>query len=477
MLAYDLAVIGSGPAGQKAAIQAAKLGKTVCVIEAREVVGGAAINTGTIPSKALREAILRRGGRQSAEPRVADFMSAGAAIANKAVTLAGLWASCQDVIKAEIDMVRGHFESNGIDLITGRAQFRDPNTIDAIGEHASTAISAAKVLIGVGTTPTKPATMPFDSIDVITSDELLSLQRLPHSMIVVGGGVIGTEYASMLAPLGVKVTLIEGRTRLLDFIDSEIAEALQYHLRQAGVTLRMGEKVVSIRKVEPPPGARTTNQVMAEATLESGKTLRADCLLYCIGRQGATDGLNLAAAGLSADDRGRIKVSAAGQTAVPHIYAAGDVVGFPALASTSMEQGRQAACHMFGIPCDSVQELLPYGIYSIPEISMVGWTEERLTKEGIPYEAGVANYREIARGQLLGDEIGMLKLLIHQESHAILGVHVIGTGATELVHIGQAAIAFKATVEYFVNTVFNYPTLAECYKVAALNGLNKLRNV
>jgi NAD(P) transhydrogenase len=239
----------------------------------------------------------------------------------------------------------------------------------------------------------------------------------------------------------------------------------------------MGEKVVSIRRVDAPEGSRASDKVMAEATLESGKTLKADCLLYAIGRQGATDGLNLAAAGLTADDRGRIKVNKNFQTSVAHIYAAGDVIGFPALASTSMEQGRLAACNMFGEKCDSVQELLPYGIYAIPEISMVGWTEEKLTQEGIPYECGIAQYKEIARGQLLGDEIGMLKLLIHQDSHVILGVHVIGSGATELVHIGQAAMAFKGTVEHFVNTVFNYPTLAECYKVAALNGLNKLRNV
>jgi NAD(P) transhydrogenase len=296
-------------------------------------------------------------------------------------------------------------------------------------------------------------------------------------MIIVGGGVIGTEYASMLSLLGVKVTLIEGRSRLLDFVDAEITEALQYHLRQAGMTLRLGEKVVTIRKVEAPAGARTGNSVMAEAVLESGKTLRADCLMYAIGRQGATDRLNLKAAGLEADNRGRIKVNECFQTAVPHIYAVGDVVGFPALASTSMEQGRMSACHMFGAKYETVAELLPYGIYSIPEMSQVGWTEEKLTAEGIPYEAGIAQYKEIARGQLLGDEIGMLKLLIHQETHAILGVHIIGTGATELIHIGQCAMAFKATVEYFVNTVFNYPTLAECYKVAALNGLNKLRNV
>ncbi|MEZ6234340.1 MAG: Si-specific NAD(P)(+) transhydrogenase [Phycisphaerales bacterium] len=477
MLEYDLVVIGSGPAGQKAAIQAAKLGRRVCVAEAREVVGGAAVNTGTIPSKALREAILRYAGREGASPRIADFAAAAAAGPGKPGLLAGLWSSCQEVIKDEISIVRGHFHSNRIDLVTGRAQFRDANIIDVVGPHASTAIRGEKILIGVGTSPAKPAEVPFGENDVITSDELLTLHRLPHSMIVVGGGVIGTEYTSMLAALGVKVTLVEGRSRLLDFVDAEIIEALQYHLRQAGVTLRLGEKVVSIRKVAPPPGARATNEFMAEATLESGKTLRADCLLYCIGRQGATDALNLGAAGLKADKRGRIDVNQFGQTEVPHIYAAGDVVGFPALASTSMEQGRLAACHMFGAATEPVPELLPYGIYAIPEISMVGWTEEHLTREGVPYEAGIASYREIARGQLLGDEIGMLKLLIHQESHAILGVHVIGTGATELVHIGQAAIAFKATVEYFINAVFNYPTLAECYKVAALNGLNKLRHV
>ncbi len=472
MRSFDLCVIGSGPAGQKAAIQASKLGKRVCIVERAEVVGGAAINTGTIPSKALREAILTATGKSPFMPRFADFLSA-----RGRVSLADLIMACQTIIKNEIGIVRGHFSSNGIDLINGTASFRDANTVEIASEHSNELVKADKICIAVGTRPSKPDNIAFDDVDVITSDELLHLQQLPLSMIVVGGGVIGTEYASMLAALGVKVTLIEGRNKLLDFVDSEITEALQYHLRQAGVTLRMGEKVVKIHKVEPPPGARTTNNVMAEAVLESGKTLRADCLLYAIGRQGATRGLNLEAAGLTADDRGRIKVNAHLQTAVPNIYAAGDVIGFPALASTSMEQGRLAACSMFGETCPSYGNTLPYGIYSIPEISMVGWTEEQLTKDGIPYEAGVAQYREIARGQLLGDEIGMLKLLIHQESRTILGVHAIGTGATELIHIGQAAMAFGATVDYFVNAVFNWPTLAECYKVAALNGVNKLRNV
>ncbi len=471
MRLFDLCVIGSGAGGQRAAIQAAKLGKSVCVIEKREVVGGAAINTGTIPSKALREAILRASGSRVALPSSAEFLHA------RGIDMPHLMSACQSVIKAEIELVRGHFASNGIHLITGRGQFRDPTTIDIIGEHATETIQAERTVIAVGTSPSRSPDVPFDGVNVITSDELLSLKRLPNSIIVVGGGVIGTEYASMLSTLGVKATLIEGKPRLLDFVDSEIIEAFQYHSRQGGMTLRLGEKVVKISTMEAPPGARSIDGVMVEAMLESGKTLRADALLYCIGRQGSTDGLCLENAGLSADARGRIKVNEQYQTAVPNIYAVGDVIGFPALASTSMEQGRLAACYMFGERCERMDELLPYGIYAIPEISMVGWNEEKLTAEGIPYESGVAQYKEIARGQLLGDDIGMLKMLIHQESHAILGVHAIGTGATELIHIGQTAIAFKATAEYFINTVFNYPTLAECYKVAALNGMNKLRSM
>ncbi len=479
MRKFELCVIGSGPAGQKAAIQAAKLGRSVCVVEQREVLGGVAINTGTIPSKALREAILDFGGRTTVAPSIADF-SATKATMSRSGSFASLMQACQKVIKSEIDLVRDHFASNGIHTAIGRGQFRDSKTIDVVGAHATEELQADNILIAVGTQPTSPKSVPFDRETVMTSDDLLQLMTLPRSMIVVGGGVIGTEYASMLAALGVRVTLIEGRDRLLDFIDRELTEALQYHLRQAGVTLRLGEKVVKIEKREldpkaPRPAGHTGHVV--EATLESGKTLTADSLLYCIGRQGCTDGLNLAAAGVTADTRGRITVNGNYQTKVPHIYAAGDVIGFPALASTSMEQGRLAACHMFGAKSDNFDNLLPYGIYSIPEISIVGWTEEKLTAEAIPYEAGIAYYKETARGQLLGDDIGMLKLLIHQESKAVLGVHIIGTNATELVHIGQCAIAFKATAEYFVNTVFNYPTLAECYKIAALNGLNKLGNV
>jgi NAD(P) transhydrogenase len=471
MREFDLCVIGSGPAGQRAAIQAAKLGHSACVIEKREVVGGASVNTGTIPSKALREAILQAVGRQSAMPRDIDLRAAQTA------TFENLMASANRVIRAEIETVRRHLAHNGVELFHGVAGFADAHTVTVRGVLARETIRAGHVLIATGSRPARPADIPFNERDIFTSDELLALPSLPRTLIVVGGGVIGTEYASMLSAIGVRVTLVEGRARILDFVDAEIIEALQYHIRQGGITLRVNEKVVKIHSIEPPQGMRAVGGDVVEAVLESGKTLRADALLYAVGRQGNTEELNLTAAGLSADERGRITVNDFFQTAVPHIYACGDVIGFPALASTSMEQGRVAACHMFGVPCSISSELLPYGIYSVPEISMVGWTEERLTKDGIPYEAGVAQYREIARGQLLGDEIGMLKMLIHQDSHAILGVHAIGTGATELIHIGQAVMALKGTVEYFVETVFNYPTLAECYKVAALNGLNKLRNV
>ncbi len=465
---FDLCAVGSGPAGQKAAIQAAKLGKSVCVVEQRETVGGVAINTGTIPSKALREAVLNvLGSRKHAD-------TVGATL-DRTKELALLVEYCQHVIRAEIETVRRHLSDNGIELVHGTASFVDPHTILVTGSHTTEVIAADYVLLAPGTTPARPPGVPFDGEKIVTTDELLRLRHLPNSMIVVGGGVIGTEYASMLSALGVHVTLVESRQRLLEFADCEIVEALQYHLRQAGMTLRLGEKVVDIRRV-PASGEGRTKDDCVEATLASGKKLHADCLLYSGGRQGATEALELEAAGLTADARGRIPVDKTMRTGVPNIYACGDVIGFPALASTSMEQGRLAACHMFGVPTVQVEELLPYGIYAIPEISMVGATEETLTEKAIPYESGVAYYRETARGQLLGDETGMLKLLVHQQTEAILGVHIIGTGATELVHIGQAVMGLEGTIDYFIESVFNYPTLAECYKVAAFNARNKLRS-
>jgi len=468
----DLCVIGSGPGGQKAAIQASKLGKDVVIIERMTAVGGVAINTGTIPSKAMREAVMAVTGAARIVP-----MEGTDVMQSRSNRIQSLTDACKRVIRAENELIRKQLVANEIEIMHGHGSFIDEHTVLIDGPRGTEHITTENVLIATGTTPSRPADVLFDKQTVITSDEVLQLADLPRSMIIVGGGVIGTEYASMMAALGVKTTIIEGRARLLDFIDQEIGEALQYHLRQADCTLRTNEKVVSIRIIEPPKSSRSSDHKLAEATLESGKTVVADCLLYAVGRQGATDGLNLRAAGLDADSRGRIKVNKDFQTAKANIYAVGDVIGFPALASTSMEQGRSAACHMFSEKYDQAENLIPYGIYSIPEISMVGWTEEALTKDNIPYTSGIAHYKEIARGQLLADDVGMLKLLIHQESHALLGVHAIGTGATELIHIGQAVMAFKGTVEYFVNAVFNYPTLAECYKVAAFNGLNKLKHV
>jgi NAD(P) transhydrogenase len=456
----DMVVIGSGPAGQKAAIQAAKLGKSVGLIEKNAALGGVCINTGTIPSKALREAVIYFTGLSQRGLYGTSYT------VKQDITIDDLIYRSAHVIRNEIDVIRGQMARNGVEMFAGIAQFQDPHTLLITRDHTVESLTADYIVIATGTTPARPANVPFDDDSVVDSDGLLLLKRLPKSMIIVGGGVIGTEYACMMAALDVRVILTEQRDRLLDFVDGEITESLQYQMRSAGITLRLGERVDEV--VRLPDGS-------VQAKLQSGKHLHAETLLHSIGRQGATQTLGLENVGIQTDNRGRIKVNSAYQTELPHIYAVGDVVGFPALASTSMEQGRLAACHAFGEPTSSIPELFPYGIYSIPEISMVGKTEAQLTADGIPYEAGIAQYREIARGQIIGDEYGMLKLLIHEETRQILGVHAIGTGATELIHIGQAVIAFQGTVDYFINSVFNYPTLAECYKVAALNGSNKLR--
>jgi len=466
---YDCAVIGTGPAGQKAAIQASKLGKKVVIIEKNPTVGGATINTGTIPSKALREAVLHLTGVSKRGLFGNDYC------VKRDITVADLISVSQQVIQHELQLVRSHLDRNGIDLVWGSAAFENRNTLLVTRPNDSEQLTADKFFIATGTRPARPEHVPFNDKTIFCSDAILKLERLPKSLIVVGGGVIGVEYACMMAMLGIKVTLVEGRKEVLGFLDHEITEAFQYHMRSTGMTLRLGEKVAKIESL--PESAGDNGGVRVQATLESGKTLRAQALLYAIGRQGTTAALQLDKAGLVADDRERMKVDANFRTAVEHIYAIGDVVGFPALASTAMEQGRLAVCHAYGIETKSLPELFPLGIYAVPEISMVGKTEDQLTQANVPYEAGVAQYSELARGQLLGDEIGMLKLLIHQQDHRILGVHAIGTGATELIHIGQAVMAFNGTVEFFINNVFNFPTLAEAYKVAALNGLNKLRNI
>jgi NAD(P) transhydrogenase len=459
MAHYDLLVIGTGPAGQKAAIQAAKLGKTVGIIERKEVVGGVCTNTGTIPSKSLREAVMYLSGF-----RQRSLYGAGYRV-KKTITIEDLAFRANHIIKNEIAIVQDQMTRNRIAMIYGTASFLDPHRLriqqtDGLIEH-----TADFIVIAVGTEPARPADVPFDGETVIDTDGLLTLKRIPDSIVIVGGGVIGTEYASILAALGVPVTLIDKRPRLLEFVDAEIVEALQRQMKEIGVALYHEEEVLAIKKEA---------DIRINVCLRHAGPIHATTLMYAIGREGATARLNLESVGLKPDKRGRLAVNQHFQTAVPHIYAAGDIIGFPALASTSMQQGRHAACHAFGHPDRTDTDLLPYGIYAIPEISMVGRNEEELTKAGVPYGVGVARYREIARGQLIGDETGMLKLLFHRQTHELLGVHTIGEGATELIHIGQAVMAYHGRIDYFIDTVFNYPTLAECYKVAALDGINRL---
>lgn len=459
MAHYDMLVIGTGPAGQKAAIQAAKLSKKVGIIERCDVVGGVCINTGTIPSKSLREAVLYLSGYHQRSLYGASYR------VKKDVTMEDLVFRCNHVVRSERQIIQNQMARNNVDLMYGTASFLDPNRLAIKNRQETIEHTADYIVIGVGTEPARPSHIPFDGNLVIDTDGILLLKQLPASLTIIGGGVIGTEYASILATMGVQVVLVEKRPRLLEFVDTEIVEALQYQMRNIGVTLRLNEEVVGVDK---PADSHVT------VHLRSGKEITGSTLMYSVGRMGATEGLNLEAVGIKPDERGRIQVNENFQTDVPHIYAAGDIIGFPALASTSMQQGRLATCHALGIPFRTEKALIPYGIYSIPEISMVGRSEEDMTSAGIPYEVGIARYREIARGQLIGDDIGMLKLLFHMKTRELLGIHAIGDGATELVHIGQAVMAYHGKINYFVDTVFNYPTLAECYKVAALAGLNRL---
>ena len=456
---YDLVVIGSGPAGQKAAIAAAKLGKKAAVIDRKEMVGGVCLHTGTIPSKTLREAILYLSGF-----RERSFYGKDYAV-NREITVADLAFRVQKVMTSEMEVVRAQLARNHVATVHGKARFTDPHTVEVDTADGPVVLKGENVLIACGTRPAHNPTVPLDGERIIDSDQLLQGKTLPRDLIVVGAGVIGLEYASMVTALNIKVTVIEAKPSILDFVDPEMIEALMYFMRQRGATFRLGEKVVSV-------GYDEKKRVVAN--LESGKIVHGDALLYTVGRQTNADLLNLAAAGLAADDRGRIAVNEFFQTAVPHIYAAGDVIGFPALASTSMEQGRLASCHMFGSYCESRRESIPYGIYTIPEISMVGKTEPELTKAKIPYEIGLARFEETAKGQMLGVEAGLLKLLFDPKTRKLLGVHIFGEAATEIVHIGQSVIAFGGTIEYFRDSVFNYPTMAEAYKVAGLDGLNRL---
>ncbi|MCL4791731.1 MAG: Si-specific NAD(P)(+) transhydrogenase [Gammaproteobacteria bacterium] len=461
MESFDLLVIGSGPGGQRAAIQAAKLGKRAAVIERREIVGGVTAHTGTIPSKSLREAVLylcgwREKGIYGRSHRVKSDITAQDLFQRLGIT-----------VQHEIEIIEHQLQRNGVRVIHGMAKFLDPHTVHVTSITGQSAdYRADKIVIATGTVPHRPDNIPFDDETIIDSDGLLQIKAIPRSMTVIGAGVIGVEYATIFSALDAKITLVDNRNTILDFVDSDIVDEFRHDLLSRGIQMRLGEDIERVEKAGD--GSVLT-------WLKSGKKIRSDLLMVAAGRTGATGGLDLDKAGVPVDARGRLTVQPSYQTEVPHIYAVGDVIGFPALASTSAEQGRLAACHAFGGSSETATDYFPVGIYAVPEISIVGKTEQQLRKEGIAYETGVARLRETARGQIQGVQDGLLKLLFGLKDHRLLGAHIVGEGATELIHIGQAVIAHNGTLEYFVGAVFNYPTFAEAYKIAALDAWNRVR--
>ena len=460
---HDLIIIGSGPSGRRAAVQAAKIGKSVLVVEKGRRVGGVSVHTGTIPSKTLRETVLnlsgwRERGFYGRAYRVKQDISAG-----------DLRARLHKTLDHEVEVLEHQFSRNGVKSMMGEGRFVEPHTIEVTTAAGETRRCTADfVMLACGTRPFRPPHIPFDGACVFDGDEILEINRLPRSLTVIGAGVVGVEYATIFSALDVAVTLIEPRESFLDFIDRELIDEFVHELRDRNVALRLGSEVIGIEIEDGRPVCR----------LRQGRTVRSDMLLFAAGRIGATDTLNLEAAGLTADHRGRILVEPQTmRTAVPHIYAAGDVIGFPSLASTSMEQGRLAACHAFGLEPPPPPEFFPYGIYSVPEISTIGMSEEEVKKRGIPYECGVARFRETSRGHIMGLNSGMMKMIFSIKTRRLLGVHIIGEGATELIHIGQAVLNLKGTIDYFIENTFNYPTLAEAYKIASLDAWNRLPRV
>jgi NAD(P) transhydrogenase len=467
MYDYDLVVIGSGPAGRNGAISAARLSKKVAIVDRKWPVGKSSASSGTISSKTLREAVLSHLRQRTFDGSTKSDKRTGGD--ENQFAMADLTSRLEAVIKSEAEMTKSLLLRHRIEMLEGEATFVDPHTAQVQGGQGIMEVTADNFLIAVGTHPASDARIPLDGQRIYNSDQFLSLRELPRDLIVVGAGLIGIEYASLLSALGVKVTLVDQRSELLGFVDREIVANFRSHISQLGVTFRLGEKVVEC-------GTVADHGVFAK--LESGKSIQGESLLYTIGRQGNADRLNLAAAGLKTVEGGKLEVTEQFRTSVPNIYAAGDVIGFPVeelyYGSISMEQGRLAICNIFGMPAVSRPQVFPYAIYAIPEISMVGQTEQNLTAKKIPFESGIARFGELAKGQILGDRQGFLKLLFDPDSLKILGVHIIGEGAAEIVHTGQAALAFGGTIEYFRDTVFNYPTLAEAYKAAALDGLKKV---
>jgi NAD(P) transhydrogenase len=464
MQQYDLVVVGSGPAGRRGAIQAAKLGKRVLVIEQGKRVGGVSVHTGTIPSKTLRETALnlsgwRERGFYGRAYRVKAEISADDLRRRLLITL-----------DHEVEVLEHQFARNRVHHVRGKASFVDKSVLRIVKDDGEVFdVSGTSILLAVGTKPYRPEHIPFDGKAILDSDELLDMEELPRSMVVIGAGVIGLEYATIFSALDTQVTVIDPKATMLDFIDREIVEDFAYQLRDRNMKLHLGQ---AAEKVEKLPNGKV------EVRLDNGRHVTTDMVLFAAGRMGATDALNLTAAGLEADSRGRLKVNPETfATSVQHIFAAGDVVGFPSLASTSMEQGRIAARVAIGAIAKEPPKYFPYGIYAVPEISTCGLTEEEVKERKIPYECGVARFRETSRGHIMGLDTGLLKMIFSLKTLRLLGVHIVGEGATELIHIGQAVLNLKGTVEYFVENTFNYPTLAEAYKIAGLDAWNRMGDI
>ncbi len=457
---FDFLVIGSGPAGQKAAIQAAKLGKKVAIVDRRTDIGGVCLHTGTVPSKTLREAVLYLSGYSQR-----GFYGQGYRLKDD-LTMADLKQRLHTTIQREAEVILHQLSRNGIQVFNGTASFTDEKHVQVEDEKGKVIeIQADYFLIATGTYPVHPENYPFDCGKVIDSDNILDLEDLPRSMTVIGAGVIGVEYASIFSALDVEVNLIDGRDTLLGFMDRELTDELVHQFRDQGMVVRLGEQVDTITYQE-------NGSVLT--LLKSGKKLHSDVVLVAAGRSGNTQSLNLDLAGVELSSRHLIQVNEFYQSSQSHIYAAGDIIGFPSLASTAMEQGRQVAGHAFGQNIANKLENFPFGIFAVPEMSMVGLTEQELTKKNIPYEVGIARLRETTRGQIMGLEHGILKLIFSLDEHKLLGIHIIGEGATELIHIGQATLVLNGGLDYFLDNVFNYPTLAEAYKIAALDAWNRL---
>jgi len=458
---YELIVIGSGPGGRSAAIQGAKLGCRVLVVEKGQHIGGVSVHTGTIPSKTMRETVLNLSGMRERE-----FYGLGYRV-KKDITAQDILERVNKTLAHEVESQEVQLNRNQVDTLFGKAHFLDNHHL-AISkdEGEEVIVRGDKVVIAVGTKPYRPESMPFDGKSVLDSDELLTIDKIPSSLAVVGAGVIGLEYATIFSALDISVTLIDPRTKILDFVDREIMQYMVNQLRDRGVTFRLGHKVESITL------DRQSGRQFCQ--LDSGRLVKAEMVLFAAGRIGSTGSLGLENCGLAVDDRGRLAVNESFQTSVDNIYAVGDVIGFPSLASTSLEQGRVAICRAYGAPMGGTSEYFPYGIYSVPEISMVGMTEEDVQARKIPYEVGVARFRETARGQIMGLKNGLLKCLFSIKTKRLLGVHIVGEGATELVHIGQAVMAHKGGLSFFLDNTFNYPTLAEAYKISALDAWNRM---